>query len=599
MKKGRKTLTGILMVVVVLLLLGVSYGYAAIPNTINYQGYLTDSGGNPVNATVSMTFKIYAVSTGGTALWSESQNTVLVNNGIYNVTLGSVVSLGALPFDVPYFLGVTVGTDSEMTPRQTLTSVGYAFTADTALDLVCANCVSLAEVDQAAIQRRVTGTCTAGNSIRVINQDGTVTCETDDGITVETDPQVGAVTAGKWCTGDGAAVQCSQNPPLLSESDPQVGTLTSGKWCTSDGTTVNCLQNAPSAMGTNFIGTTDNNAFEVKVNNARALRIEPNSTSPNIIGGYIGNSITGGVYGSTIGGGGTSTVENRVTDNYGTIGGGAQNQAGDNAGTTDDARYATVGGGRGNNASAYVATVGGGRYNTASGKDSTVPGGRENAAAADYSFAAGHRSKANHMGSFVWAVSTDADFASTATDQFAVRASGGVKFETDKITVNTAKSYLWISGNGVRKYRDADSTIIDMTNFGGAVIQRGATTGNKNVMLPITVMGPLYGQDVKITGVDIYWKGETEFDAITAVLMRRQTGVCSTSECYLNIKYDDVDHGCAQAVYPTGCTLHYDITTDNVLSADSGILYLTIEFAFSGATTHIWIGGVRLTLEHS
>lgn len=33
---------------------------------------------------------------------------------------------------------------------------------------------------------------------------------------------------------------------LTSESDPQVGTLTNGKWCTTDGSTVNCTSDAPS-----------------------------------------------------------------------------------------------------------------------------------------------------------------------------------------------------------------------------------------------------------------------------------------------------------------------------------------------------------------
>ncbi len=32
--------------------------YAAVPHKINYQGFLTNPGGTPVNTTVSMTFKL-------------------------------------------------------------------------------------------------------------------------------------------------------------------------------------------------------------------------------------------------------------------------------------------------------------------------------------------------------------------------------------------------------------------------------------------------------------------------------------------------------------------------------------------------------------
>jgi hypothetical protein len=59
---------------------------------------------------------------------------------------------------------------------------------------------------------------------------------------------------------------------------------------------------------------------------------------------------------------------------------------------------------------------------------STVGGGRNNEARADYSFAAGRRAKADNQGAFVWADSTDADFSSTANNQFAVRANGGFRF---------------------------------------------------------------------------------------------------------------------------------------------------------------------------
>src|SRR5262249_49947676 len=72
-------------------------------------------------------------------------------------------------------------------------------------------------------------------------------------------------------------------------------------------------------------------------------------------------------------------------------------------------------------------TIGGGEQNTNTGYCATVPGGVQNFAEGDYSFAAGNRAKAVHNGSFVWADSQDADFSSTSTNQFNVRASGGVR----------------------------------------------------------------------------------------------------------------------------------------------------------------------------
>jgi hypothetical protein len=62
-------------------------------------------------------------------------------------------------------------------------------------------------------------------------------------------------------------------------------------------------------------------------------------------------------------------------------------------------------------------------------------------AAGDNSFAAGHRAKANHQGAFVWADSTEADFATTADNQFLIRAAGGVG-----IGVNNPAGLLDIGG---------------------------------------------------------------------------------------------------------------------------------------------------------
>jgi len=59
-----------------------------------------------------------------------------------------------------------------------------------------------------------------------------------------------------------------------------------------------------------------------------------------------------------------------------------------------------------------------------------VSGGYYNAAAGDYSFAAGQRAKARHQGAFVWGDSTDAEISSSASNQFIVRANGGIWFGT-------------------------------------------------------------------------------------------------------------------------------------------------------------------------
>ena len=107
--------------VIFLIIALTTVSYAEIPKLINYQGHLTDKGGNPLIGTFSITFNIYDVETGGTALWTETQNAVNANNGVFNVLLGSasVDGVPASVFDEPdRWLGVAVETDSEILPRQ-------------------------------------------------------------------------------------------------------------------------------------------------------------------------------------------------------------------------------------------------------------------------------------------------------------------------------------------------------------------------------------------------------------------------------------------------------------------------------------------------
>ncbi len=155
-------------------------------------------------------------------------------------------------------------------------------------------------------------------------------------------------------------------------------------------------------------------------------------------------------------------------DNYGAVTGGIANRAGSDDGNPTNAQYATVVGGHSNTATGFRSVVIGGGYNnttngtiiggsgnnatgaasiiigstdsTASGTVSSVVGGQNNAAAGPYSLAAGYRAKANHDGALVFSDHSEADFASTAANQFLVRATGGVGIgtnaPTDPLTVN-------------------------------------------------------------------------------------------------------------------------------------------------------------------
>ncbi len=115
------------------LVLAAQIAWGQIPQTISYQGVLTDAAGKTVtDGSYNLTFKLYDVSTGGSPLWSEAQS-VSVSKGIFNVILGSVTPLTS-SFDKQYWLGVTVGAGSELTPRLPLTASAYAFMAQSVSD---------------------------------------------------------------------------------------------------------------------------------------------------------------------------------------------------------------------------------------------------------------------------------------------------------------------------------------------------------------------------------------------------------------------------------------------------------------------------------
>jgi len=111
---------------------------AAVPQLINYQGLLKNNLGNPVpNGSYPVTFTIYNAPTGGINLWSETQS-VTTSSGLFTALLGSTPAPipDSIFNDTTSYLGIKVGADPEMTPRQRLASVGYSYISNqwTSLD---------------------------------------------------------------------------------------------------------------------------------------------------------------------------------------------------------------------------------------------------------------------------------------------------------------------------------------------------------------------------------------------------------------------------------------------------------------------------------
>lgn len=101
----------------------------ATTTTISYQGTLSNSSGQAVNGTLPMTFKLYTVPSSGNPIWTEARsgaNAVPVNNGLFNVLLGSVTPIDLNLLSQDLWLGISINGDAEMTPREKLGTVPFA-----------------------------------------------------------------------------------------------------------------------------------------------------------------------------------------------------------------------------------------------------------------------------------------------------------------------------------------------------------------------------------------------------------------------------------------------------------------------------------------
>jgi len=127
--QGGKVMKRTLLLSALLIMLAVPVSLGQVPQTISYQGVLTNTDGTTVpDREYRFIFKLYDEE--GNELWSEEQLDVKVKKGVFNVILGSVNPLD-LSFDQPYQLGVTVEGGSELTPQIELTSSPYSLNPST------------------------------------------------------------------------------------------------------------------------------------------------------------------------------------------------------------------------------------------------------------------------------------------------------------------------------------------------------------------------------------------------------------------------------------------------------------------------------------
>lgn len=142
--KGKRILLWVILIAVTLVLAGAvgmalaqspegdddvlpqgDVGTAALLNdVIPIQGRLLDASGNPINGTRSVVYTLYDASSGGNALCTDTDNVTAVN-GLFNGEMDSCVA-GDLNGRAAW-LGIKVGGDAEMTPRQEIFAVPYAW----------------------------------------------------------------------------------------------------------------------------------------------------------------------------------------------------------------------------------------------------------------------------------------------------------------------------------------------------------------------------------------------------------------------------------------------------------------------------------------
>lgn len=151
-------------------------------------------------------------------------------------------------------------------------------------------------------------------------------------------------------------------------------------------------------------------------------------------------------------------------------------------------------------------------------------------------------------------------------------------------------SYIFVPGSALVKNLNTDTTRWDIQANGAARIYRGAVAGTKTIYIPLTLPGVLYGQNVTLKQLTIYYKTSNSTNAyIDHVEMNLQTDAVG----WLDIVADTTN-----LTSMVAASHSIPITTNNVLSSGQGIVGLYMYLNFLNDTDSVQLGGVRLRLGH-
>ena len=342
-----------------LLLITFAFSVHAQTTSFVYQGRLSENG-VASNSTNDFRFRLYSDNVGNSQVSSNVfADDIVLTNGLFTVSL----DFGAAAFDgssrwleIAIRPGTSTGPYTPVSPLQPVTSSPYAVRAASAgvADSVTGN---ISDSQLSANIPRLNGTSTFTGSATFNNAVGNF-------------------------SGNGTG--------LTNVNASSLNGLTSSAFWKTGG-------NSATAAGVNFVGTTDNQPLELKVNSDRALRLEPGTNATaNLVGGSSVNQVDAGVSGATIAGGGVgnyfgSSQPNRISGDYSVIGGGRDNsiQAGSGQSVIggglshiirSNASSSVVGGGYLNiiDSNAGVSTISGGGNNLVQSSWSTISGGDHN-----------------------------------------------------------------------------------------------------------------------------------------------------------------------------------------------------------------------------